>query len=216
MSDSNLLVLAREFKKLREDTKKVLALPVGPQGEQGVKGDKGDPGQPGKDGRNGTDGRDGLPGHSGKNGINGVDGKDGSNGVGIASVEVTFDNSLLVRLTDGSEIDAGEINVDNALRGPSQVLIQQGSSGAGGGLTLSQVSADFGTVPVYSQQFVFSDASVTTTSKLIMTHHPVSDEAEMDGFICSAHCSVDGTVTAYVHAIPGPVTGSRLFNYSIG
>lgn len=125
MSDSNLLVLAREFKKLREDTKKVLSLPVGPQGEQGVKGEKGDPGLPGKDGRDGTDGLQGLPGLNGRNGIDGKDGINGNDGIGIASVEVTFDNSLLVRLTDGTEIDAGYITVESQGNGQSQVVVQQ-------------------------------------------------------------------------------------------
>jgi hypothetical protein len=68
-------------------------------GPQGPKGDKGEPGKDGRDGRDGSNGSDGA------------DGRDGTAGVGIESVEVTFDNSLVVRLTDGTEIDAGEINV---------------------------------------------------------------------------------------------------------
>jgi hypothetical protein len=80
----------------------------------GPKGDKGDKGEPGKDGRDGRDG---------SNGSDGVNGRDGTDGVGIESVEVTFDNSLVVRLTDGSEIDAGEINVSGA--GAQTAVIQQ-------------------------------------------------------------------------------------------
>lgn len=124
MSESNLLVLAREFKKLRDETKKVLSLPVGPQGKQGDKGERGEQGPAGRDGRNGTDGLPGLPGANGRDGKDGKDGSDGIDGVGIASVEVTFDNSLVVRLTDGSEIDAGEINVQGSSQ-PSTAVIQQ-------------------------------------------------------------------------------------------
>lgn len=86
----------------------------GPQGAKGDKGERGEQGPAGKDGRDGLNGKDGK---------DGTDGKDGSDGVGIESVEVTFDNSLVVRLTDGSEIDAGEIQVRGA--GTQTAVIQQ-------------------------------------------------------------------------------------------
>lgn len=87
----------------------------GPKGAKGDKGDKGDTGLPGKDGRDGTDGRDG------RDGKDGVDGKDG---LGVVDAEVTFDNSLVLKLSDGTEIDAGEINV-NGGAGNGTVLKQQ-------------------------------------------------------------------------------------------
>lgn len=129
MNESNLLVLAREFKKLRDETKKVLSLPVGPQGKQGDKGERGEQGPAGRDGRNGIDGLPGLPGANGRDGKNGKDGRDGTDGVGVASVEVTFDNSLVVRLTDGNEIDAGQINVESKGNGLGQQVVVQQYSG---------------------------------------------------------------------------------------
>lgn len=110
MADTNLLVLAREFKKLRTHVQEVLKMPVGPQGlqgetgEQGVKGDKG---APGKDGKDGKDGLNGINGQDGKNGVDGKDGKDGLDGVGVQNAYIDFDNSLVIVLTDGREINAG-------------------------------------------------------------------------------------------------------------
>jgi hypothetical protein len=54
-------------------------------------------GPPGKDGYDGTDGKDGK------------DGADGSPGVGVHSAELDLDGHLVLKLTDGSEIDCGEI-----------------------------------------------------------------------------------------------------------
>jgi hypothetical protein len=110
MADTNLLVLAREFKNLRTYVQEVLKMPVGPQGlqgetgEQGVKGDKG---APGKDGKDGKDGLNGVNGQDGKNGVDGENGKDGLDGVGVQNAYIDFDNSLVIVLTDGREINAG-------------------------------------------------------------------------------------------------------------
>lgn len=67
---------------------------VGPQGLQGERGEKGDPGV---DGRIGADGADGA------------DGSDGVDGRGIADIRIAFDDHLVITLTDGTEIDAGEL-----------------------------------------------------------------------------------------------------------
>ena len=68
---------------------------VGPKGERGPKGEKG------ADGLNGVNGKDGVAG------------KDGLQGVSVVSAEVTFDNHLVLTLSDGNEIDAGQINVQS-------------------------------------------------------------------------------------------------------
>lgn len=67
---------------------------------QGPKGDKGDKGERGADGYQGRDGRDG------KDGINGVDGVDG---VGVADAHIDFDGTLVITLTNGKEITAGDV-----------------------------------------------------------------------------------------------------------
>lgn len=113
MADTNLLVLAREFKKLREEVKKVLQIPKGDKGDQGLKGDKGDKGDAGPQGFPGRDGKDGINGYDGKDGRNGVDGKDGKDGldgVGVANAYIDFDNSLVIVLTNGTEVNAGYLS----------------------------------------------------------------------------------------------------------
>lgn len=123
MSESSLLILAREFKKLRDDTRRILGMPVGPQGERGEKGERGDqgiPGSDGVDGRDGTDGRDGRdgkdakPAKDGKSGEHGAPGKDGTS---ITDVDVDFDGHLRVTLSTGKIIDAGEIPVEKVAGG---------------------------------------------------------------------------------------------------
>lgn len=110
MADTNLLILAREFKTLRNHVQEVLKMPVGPQGIQGEKGEqgvKGDKGDPGKDGKNGKDGVNGFNGKDGRDGVDGKDGKDGLDGVGVQNAYIDFDNSLIIVLTSGQEINAG-------------------------------------------------------------------------------------------------------------
>jgi len=69
-------------------------------------------GKDGKDGRNGKDGapgRDGKDGATGPMGANGADGVDGADGVSVTSAFVDFDGSLTVVLSNGTEINAGEV-----------------------------------------------------------------------------------------------------------
>ena len=117
-----LLRLAEAIKALRNDLKTVKEKAREITKAPGPKGDKGDRGLPGKDGLDGRDGRDGR---------DGLDGKDGRDGVSVVDAEIDFDNSLVIRLSDGTEIDAGQINFEL----PSEAyttLIQQGSgSGTG-------------------------------------------------------------------------------------
>lgn len=127
MADSNLLVLAKEFSKLRSEVKNVLALPVGPEGKQGEKG------TPGKDGKDGLNGRDGIgmqgpagaPGRDGRDGQDGKDGVDGQDGVSVTNAYVDFDGSLVIELSNGNQIDAGFVSADNR-----DSVIQQIKSGA--------------------------------------------------------------------------------------
>lgn len=114
--DEKLLKLANIVKRLKEQVLELSTKADTLVNLEGPKGDKGDKGDKGERGLAGVPGRDGADGRAGK------DGKDGTDGVGIASVEVTFDNSLLVRLTDGTEIDAGEINVEVRKSDPQQIV----------------------------------------------------------------------------------------------
>jgi len=69
-------------------------------------------GEQGPKGPAGRDGKDGLNGRDGVNGVNGKDGKDGvdgSDGISVVDARVDFDGGLVITLSDGSEIDAGQI-----------------------------------------------------------------------------------------------------------
>ena len=86
-----------------------------------------------------------------------------------------------------------------------------------------QLTLDFGTTPVHSKSFSISDAGALTTSNISMHATPSTansalgdDEFEMDAFTCTAYCTVNGTITAYINATPGPVRDRRNFIYTIG
>lgn len=89
----------------------------------------GDTGPAGKDGSDGVDGVDGRDGRKGKDGKNGVDGKDGEDGVSIVDVRLDFDGHLVVVLSDGNEIDAGQIEVPEGNGGETRVMVSGGGSG---------------------------------------------------------------------------------------
>lgn len=85
-----------------------------------------------------------------------------------------------------------------------------------GSFTVNQVTLNFGTKPVKHKSFSIADANALTSHKIVMTPAPDSDEYEMDGFTAAAYCAVNGTIMAYITAIPGPVMGTRKFNYVLG
>jgi hypothetical protein len=72
-------------------------------------------GRDGKDGKNGKDGRDGKTGLNGKDGnkgdkgSDGRDGVDGVDGVSVVNANIDFDGSLVITLSDGREINVGEV-----------------------------------------------------------------------------------------------------------
>lgn len=93
------VLLDKELLRLSEvvlNTKKL----QGPQGEQGLQGPKGEQGDRGFDGANGKDGSDGK---------DGKDGHEGKDGVGVQDAKIDFDGSLVITLTNGREINAGDV-----------------------------------------------------------------------------------------------------------
>lgn len=68
-------------------------------------------GAPGKDGRDGKDGRPGRDGVGtpGPAGNPGMDGRDGVDGTSVTNARIDFDGSLVITLSDGREINAGEV-----------------------------------------------------------------------------------------------------------
>ena len=72
-------------------------------GKDGKNGLDGKPGKDGKDGKAGADGR------NGRDGVNGVAGERGEDGVGVQNAHIDFDGSLIIQLTDGRELNVGEV-----------------------------------------------------------------------------------------------------------
>lgn len=92
-------------------------------------------GAPGRDGTAGRDGAPGRPGRDGKDGRNGVDGRDGvdgQDGVSVTNAYLDFDNSLVIELSNGRQINVGEV-LPPDLSDRLKVIINQGASGGGGG-----------------------------------------------------------------------------------
>ena len=89
-------------------------------------------GRDGVNGRDGKNGKDGLAGRDGRDGVDGINGIDGADGISIADIRLDFDNSLVITLSNGREINAGEIlppDITDRLK----VIINQGASGGGSG-----------------------------------------------------------------------------------
>ncbi len=79
-------------------------LQKGDKGDKGEKGDTGSPGEPGPIGPPGLNGLDGKQGPEGKRGPK------GEKGVSVVDAEIdSADNHLVLKLSDGKEIDAGEL-----------------------------------------------------------------------------------------------------------
>ena len=131
MDDQNLLLLASKFRKLRD---KVETLSVKQDEIQTIKGDQGPKGE------QGDRGFDGAPGKDGDDGADGTNGQDGKDGVSVVNAEISFDGSLVIYLSDGREIDCGEV-----VRETGDTVIQtlkQGASVSGGGGITSITSTD--------------------------------------------------------------------------
>lgn len=91
--------------------------------QKGEKGDKGDSGRDGvgKDGRDGKDGigRDGRDGKDGK-------GKDGKDGVSVVDSWIAADGNLILKLSDGREIDVGNLFEVDIINRINNVFLKQG------------------------------------------------------------------------------------------
>jgi len=93
---------------------------------------KGDVGPRGEQGR---DGREGPPGPAGRDGADGRNGEDGRDGVGVSDAKIDFDGSLVITLTDGRELNVGEV-VPFDVAEKIRVITSNGGYGGGGGASL--------------------------------------------------------------------------------
>lgn len=89
--------------------------------QKGDKGDRGEQGPAGKNGRDGKDGRDGIAGPKGDKGDTGPVGPRGEKGVSVVDAEVALDGNLVLKLSNGKIIDAGEIVQQSNVQGSVHV-----------------------------------------------------------------------------------------------
>ena len=125
------------------------------KGEQGIQGQKGEQGDQGLDGAQGKDG---------KSGIDGKDGLDGKDGVSVQDAKIDFDGSLVITLSDGREINVGEVvPVDVAQ------TIHKIQSGSGGDsqTTLNAIAALQATIATYGTMATQNANNVAITGGTI-------------------------------------------------
>lgn len=101
-------LVVRAIRKIEED---LIAKFEGLNGQISTKVASLKDGAPGKDGKNGKDGRPGRDGVGlvGPAGPAGTPGRDGNDGVSVTGARIDFDGSLVITLSDGREINAGEV-----------------------------------------------------------------------------------------------------------
>jgi hypothetical protein len=151
-----------------------------PKGEKGEKGDRGDTGSQGP---RGTRGEKGDRGAAGDRGPEGKKGEKGEEGVSVIDARIALDNHLVLSLSDGQQIDAGELPTSDDLGGHvSSVVINRTTSGEGGasetgpafsytsGL-LTQITYDSGNYKVfgYSGDVLTSIVYYTATETITKT-----------------------------------------------
>lgn len=180
------------------------------EGKQGPQGEKGQDGKDGKDGKNGRDGYDG------KDGLNG---KDGADGISVSDARIDFDGSLVIVLSDGREINAGEV-VGSDIQDRTAVITQinsllpdqAGNSGKylttdGNSLSWASVSGGSGTV---------TSVDLSVPTGLAVSGNPVTTSGTLaisyaSGYSIPTTSSQSNWDTAYSwgnHASAGYITGS--------
>jgi hypothetical protein len=133
------------------------------------KGDKGDKGDKGADGRQGIDGKNGR---DGKDGRNGIDGKDG---ISVSDAKIDFDGSLVISLSNGKEINVGEVVGSDLQEKIHHITTMSTNSGDGGGIS-SVASADSSvTVTTVSGAVNLSVASAPSAPKLVTTNFTIEE-----------------------------------------
>ena len=132
------ILLDKELQNLTEQVNTVKKL-KGEQGDHGLKGDKGDSGRDGKDGKDGKNGKDG---------VNGKGGLDGDDGVSVVDAKIDFDDSLVLKLSNGKEINVGEVRGEKGARG------EKGSAGLSGA-----IFQNYGAFSDYENQIVTANTA---------------------------------------------------------
>ncbi len=135
---------------------------VGRDGQNGADGKDGADGQDGKDGRDGADGQDGKDGENGQDGKDGKDGQNGADGIGVSSVAISDDGSLTMTLSNGNNIELGNIRGKDGAPGANGADGKDGQDGADGrGIESASINEAGELV------FTFTDGSTTNLGTVV-------------------------------------------------
>jgi hypothetical protein len=96
------------------------------------------------------------------------------------------------------------------------------AGGGGGSFAVAQATVDFGSIPARHKTFDVSVSGATVGQKVIasasleMPGTVDEDELEMDMLAIAGRVSAADTVRLIIAAIPGPITGQRNINITVG
>ena len=153
-TDVKLIAL---YDKLKAEIDKVEKL-AGPKGETGPVGPQGPSGEKGEQGPRGDQGPQGERGLQGDTGPSGADGSDG---VSVVDAQIDIDGHLVLTLSNGDEIDAGEIEGlnDSVKNIVASTIVKQGGTVADPESTYTWIdyAAGFSSVPTFVETVAAGD-----------------------------------------------------------
>jgi len=199
-------------------------------------------GPPGKDGKDAVakDGKDGKAGKQGLRGLPGKDGTDGSEGVDGISVEdarIDFDHHLVLILSDGTELDAGELPTSKG-EGDRYYSISGGGGGGDLDVASNAITATFVAAEALAegeichldssgQMELASAVSEPTAKSLLAVATSARTTGQSGTFILSGNVALSGYTTgaplflsnaAGLATVNAPTSGGniqRVIGYSL-